>query len=131
MLTKKQVLSNHPGYRSLINAVLSSIEIEECEDIVNHGIDCGYSGFIYYADTAKFFKRHKKQIMKLLTNDAEEFGHSSIPNMIKAFSSMKLFTEDEIARAIYSGRGEYDHMVFDVCAKYAAETVCMWIVEEC
>lgn len=76
MKTKKQVLSERSDYSKLINAVISRIGMESVEDVVNHGIDGGFSGFIYTADTVKFWKTYKKDIMKMAQEMAADWGES-------------------------------------------------------
>jgi hypothetical protein len=44
---------------------------------VNNGANCGYSGFIYYMDTAPFTDRNQFQIWHLCKYYAEEFGVST------------------------------------------------------
>ena len=46
MLSKKQVIANNPQYKTLINAVYSRIGKDSIEDVVNHGINGGFNGFI-------------------------------------------------------------------------------------
>ena len=38
---------------------------EKAPDVANHGIEGGYRGFIYYAETAAFVKKHKKLIIRI------------------------------------------------------------------
>ena len=34
------------------------------KNVVNYGADSGFSGFIYYSETVKFWRTHKKQSLK-------------------------------------------------------------------
>jgi hypothetical protein len=54
MKTISQVKKQNPDYSALIHAVVSRIGKESIEDVINHGIDGGFRGFIYYTDTVKF-----------------------------------------------------------------------------
>ena len=67
MKTIKKVVSENPDYRRLINAVVSRIGKDSINDVMNHGIDGGFNGFIYYSETHAFAIRHRKQIIALLT----------------------------------------------------------------
>lgn len=58
MKTIKKVVSENPDYRRLINAVVSRIGKDSINDVNNHGIDGGYSGFIYYSETHVFAMKH-------------------------------------------------------------------------
>jgi len=51
MKTLKQVITDNSDYKTLINAVISRIGMDSVSDVVNHGIDGGFSGFIYYTET--------------------------------------------------------------------------------
>ncbi|NIU82320.1 MAG: hypothetical protein GWN64_02320, partial [Candidatus Thorarchaeota archaeon] len=44
------------------------------EDICNHGIDGGFSGFIYYTDTVEFAKANMELIVEALKSDKDDFG---------------------------------------------------------
>jgi len=82
--TKKQVLEEHSEYKVLINAVVNRAGMDSIYDIINYGIDSGYSGFIYYADTHKFAMRYRKYIILLLEKSAE-MGYEGVVEMVKGF----------------------------------------------
>ena len=84
MLTKKQVLENNEDKKILINAVIKNVGMDNVENINNHGIDGGYSGFIYYSDTHKFAMRYRKYIVPMLEEQAEEFGEDVV-KMVSGF----------------------------------------------
>ena len=93
-------------------------------DIYNHGIDGGYRGFISNRDTTAFFKRNRKEIMDLVESQAQELGDSGSLEMISSFRGMADFSQTEIAKAIYTGRGECADQIRNCLAWYAAEEVC-------
>lgn len=97
---------------------------ESARDITRHGIDGGFHGFIYYSDTMDFFKRNRKDILVILQNDVECFGSSGLLEFIKSFNCANDCTIDEIARAIYQGKGDCVEQVYNCLAWYAGETVC-------
>ena len=72
--TLKQVISENSDYKTLINAVISRIGLDSVQDVNSHGIDGGFSGFIYYSDTHKFAMRHRKDIIRLLEEMADSMG---------------------------------------------------------
>ena len=61
MKTKVQVIKENPDYKVLINAVISRIGMESVNDVMNHGISGGFSGFIYYSETHKFIERSSRK----------------------------------------------------------------------
>ena len=93
-------------------------------DVYNHGIDGGYGGFIYYTDTVAFFKRNRKEIMELAESQAQELDGVGDLEMISSFRGMADFSQTEIAKAIYTGRGECADQIRNCLAWYAAEEVC-------
>ena len=54
------------------------------EDINNHGIDGGFNGFIYYTDTHRFSMRHRKDIIRMLEQSADDFG-TEVVEMVSGF----------------------------------------------
>ena len=125
MKTQKQVIADSPEYATLIRAVIRRIGMDSVEDVTNHGVDGGFSGFIYYRDTVRFWQQHRKDIMSMLKDMGESLGENTL-DMVAGFGclrDMKLST-DEIAEALYSGRGEYADTIKNAMAWFAAEEVC-------
>jgi len=130
--TKKQVLADNSQYKTLINAVISRIGMDSINDVNNHGINGGFSGFIYYSETVAFFKRHKKDILAMAEDMAEQLGEDML-TMIGNFNCLSSgnwqnrnpdYTPTEIGEAIFSGRGEYADQIQNAMAWFAAEEVC-------
>lgn len=98
--------------------------IPTLEDITNHGIDGGFSGFIYYADTIKFFKANRHEIIELVREMAQDFGQDPI-EMVAGFNCLTndFETREEIARAIYGRVAKDDSLVANALAWFAAEEV--------
>ena len=80
---------------------------DSLEDVMNHGADSGFPGFIYYHDTCKFYARHKARINKLAEEVAESLGEDVI-EMIKNFNCIKGgdYSTSEIAKTMYGRRTE-------------------------
>ncbi len=100
---------------------------EKAADVVNHGIDCGYCGFIYYAETTAFVKKHKKLIIENITQFANEFGESFV-KVIADFNCLKNtgITENDVMLALMSPRSCDDFVLqqfYNALAWYAGETV--------
>ena len=82
----------------LNNAVLEQLGIDPSDmteddkstlsDIRNHGVDGGFCGFVYYADTIEFYDNNKADILNLASEYAEEFGQS-ISEMIASFNCVE------------------------------------------
>jgi len=92
-------------------------------DIARHGIDGGFHGFIYYVDTVAFFKRNKKAILAMADEYARDFGYSGALELFASFNCMNGFTQDEIARAIYAGKGACKEQIINCLAWFAGEEV--------
>ena len=83
---------------------------EIASDVYNHGINGGFTGFIYHADTVSFYRRNKKEIIELATSQAEEFGED-ILTMISNFNCIKgKYTTNEIFTALSRYDGEYTQL---------------------
>ena len=132
MKTKKQVISEYSDYRNLINAVISRIGMESVNDVINHGADCGFSGFIYYSDTHKFAITYRKQIVQLLEESAGSMV-KDIVNMVKSFEVFRnnpMDSEDKkvLYKYLRGGRPKQG-AITNVMAWFALEEVCRWFEE--
>lgn len=127
MKTIKKVVSENPDYRRLINAVVSRIGKDSINDVNNHGIDGGYSGFIYYSETHDFAMKHRKQIIALLTEQAESLGEEII-SMVANFGYFrrnKMDNENRMDLYKYIGGGRCEQgTITNLMAWFAAEEVC-------
>jgi hypothetical protein len=120
----------------LIKAVIDQLggERDYLQDIANHGIDGGYSGFIYYSDTIEFFKKNRKLILELVFEMAEEFGQTPI-EFVRGFNCLKntfdnaAEAEAEISRALYGRIAEDDTQVPNALAWLAGEEVARYEVD--
>ena len=126
--TKKQVLAENSEYKTLINAVYSRIGKDSIKDVNNYGINGGYSGFIYYSETAKFYSRYRKLINKLVFEMAEQLGEDS-QSMVLSFNCINSDNESrhDIALCLYGGKLSQlkdDYHVPNALAWFAAEEVC-------
>lgn len=89
---------------SLTRAVVKSLGgIEEARitfrDVVAHGADGGFRGFVYYSDTCAFFKRHREEIVARLEEDAESFG-VPVEGLISGFRVFEDCASLDLSRAI-------------------------------
>lgn len=100
------------------------------EDIARHGADVGFSGFVYYADTVSFFNRTKRNILELAESQARDFGIGML-EMVMGFRRIKNLdvTQDNVAKVLYSGRGDCADQIKNCMAWYAAEEVALAYVD--
>jgi len=54
-----------------------------------YGAAAGFSGFIYYSETCKFFEDNKDLIMQQLIEDRWSIGYNSLTEMLKSFNCFK------------------------------------------
>lgn len=146
--------SNIPA--SLIRAVVRQMGgwqsfTESAPDICRGGIDGGFHGFIYHADTLPFTKRNRAAILELAKSQADDFGQDVI-EMVAGFNCLggrtvqnrmsghgswipdpqreqerrKILGEytESVARCLYGGRtSDDDTEVLNALAWYAGEEV--------
>ena len=76
-LTVKECCKQNPAHAKLIRAVVKQLggmdndTQQIMSDILAHGIDGGFHGFIYYSDTCKFAVKYQKEINALLEEQAD------------------------------------------------------------
>jgi hypothetical protein len=66
--------------------------LEFAQDIAEHGCDAGWSGFIYYHDTTRFYDLNERIIWDALCDDAENLGVSPM-QMIAGFTIADQITD--------------------------------------
>ena len=132
MKTKTSVLRENSDYSVLINAVINRVGLDSVEDVNRHGIDGGFSGFIYYEETHKFAMRYRKLIKQLLYETAESLGENVL-TLVKdfvVFRNDKLDREEEGDLFAYLSNGRPEQgRVTNIMAWFAAEEVCRWFDE--
>lgn len=127
MKTIKKVVEENQDYRRLINAVVSRIGKESINDVIHHGIDGGFSGFIYYSETHAFAMRHRKDITKMLLEMADSLGEDVV-TMVAGFGVFrygKMDEDDKMDLYKYIGGGKCEQgTITNLMAWFAAEEVC-------
>jgi hypothetical protein len=129
--TQEKLIKSSSIPASLIRAVVRQLGgwgsfIEKAADITNHGINGGFSGFIYYTDTEKFAKANKEAILELASSQAQEVGYDSTFAMIRGFDCFKgdTLTDCELMNALCKGRNPKDGPnILNGLAWYAGEEV--------
>lgn len=96
---------------------------EMAQDVCNHGANGGFSGFIYYSETVPFAKRNKKGIVETIKDTLDYYEEcGSVPAFIAEFNCVDL-TTDQVAIALYTGKGDNVTEVYNALAFYALEEV--------
>jgi hypothetical protein len=117
------VLRQLGGGREAISAAL---------DAAQHGADSGFPGFTYTHDTTAFAKRHRVNILDMVSWQARELGEDGPVSLVKTFRCLRgavIPSEEAIAVALGGGkprstdvRWEVDH-VLNALAWWALEEV--------
>jgi hypothetical protein len=129
--TQEKLIKSSSIPASLIRAVVRQLGgwesfTEKAADITNHGINGGFSGFIYHTDTEKFAKANKDAILELASSQAQEVGFDSTFAMIRGFGCFKgdTLTDCEIMKALCKGTNPKDGPnILNGLAWYAGEEV--------
>lgn len=127
MKSKAQVLRDNSEYKTLINAVINNIGLDSVSDVNNHGIDGGFSGFIYYSETHAFAMRYRKLIVKLLEQQADEMGEEVVAMVSNfgVFRNSEMDNDDRKDLYKYLGGGRPEQgAITNVMAWFAAEEIC-------
>lgn len=101
---------------------------ENAKDVTEHGASGGFSGFIYYTDTCKFYKDHKEEIYSLLHSFAGDLGQEVI-GLVKGFACLRGSSEEEIGATLYGSSQKHDTSVANALAWFALEEVARFYVD--
>lgn len=128
-ITIKNLINNSNINPTLIRAVVKQFGGIESfnyyyQDVNNHGISGGFSGFIYYSDTVPFGKKHKKTILELAKDQCREiYGNTDLVRFFAGFNCISL-SKDEISDFLLFNDKENETQMYNAFAWYAAEEVC-------
>lgn len=88
------------------------------------GIDGGYHGFIYYADTVAFFRRNAAVILELAALVADDVGEDML-TLIQGFGCFRNDrpSQGDLGKALYQGKGEDATTILNCMAWFAGEEV--------
>lgn len=115
--------------KTLINATIEQIggwdEFKDYyEDICDHGINGGFTGFIYYHETNEFTQENFNEIMNLAKQQADKIGNSGPLDMFSHFGCFKDYTIEDIAEGLYNENSDYREIIFNGLCWYIGEEVC-------
>ena len=123
---------------SLIRAVIRQMGgfesfKQSAEDVVNIGADCGFSGFIYYTDTVRFFNNNRADIVNMAKEMADQIDEGVL-EMVQSFNCLgKDYSLDEIGQTLYGSKRDVNTQIANALAWFALEEVCrsyVYISEE-
>jgi hypothetical protein len=125
MKTIKQTITDNKQFARLINAVVKRIGKESIEDVINHGADCGFNGFIYYSDTHKFAMYYRKDILELCEYMVDAVGYKNVHDMVMSFRCVINDNENYTDLCKYIGGGRLEQCtITNAMAWFALEEVC-------
>jgi hypothetical protein len=119
--------SNLPA--SVVRAVVKKLggweEFKEtAKDVNEHGADAGFSSFIYYSDTMRFYIKHRADINAMVTEQADQLGENLL-TMVAGFRSLNgEYSEDEVGQTMYGAKHYVDTYIANALAWFALEEVC-------
>ena len=96
---------------------------QQLEDIANHGIDGGFTGFIYYDDTVEFYAQNQSDIFRYAERMAADIGESGLIGFIMSFRCAEGYTEEDIARTLYGPQEGYTETPIANCLAWFAGEV--------
>jgi len=135
MKSIKTVCDEHKDYTTVVKAVVRRIGKESITEVNEHGIKSGFSGFIYYNDTIKFWRKYRKLIVKMLEDDIEN-PRENIVEIVRRFACLvdnrtdePYYATYEIGQALYGKYNQSLDIIYNALAWFAAETVCRWFDE--
>ena len=101
---------------------------EMVPDITNHGINGGFSGWIYYTGTCEFYAKNQTLIVTLAEQLTDDMGYQSVQDMVKGFRSLDA-TLSEIGYTLYGTKRQHNTQVANALAWFAAEEVAQSFVD--
>jgi|688.fasta_scaffold492842_2 hypothetical protein len=85
---------------------------EYAEDIVNHGVDCGFPGVTTYSECVELWEKYGQEIWDYAVEQAEQLGCKNVAEMISSFKRADMLESlDEF----------YNLMVWYACEEIARE----------
>lgn len=100
---------------------------ESAPDIANHGIDGGFSGWIYYTETCQFYAKNQGVIVALV----EHWSNDSNLSPIDFVAGFHCFDADKpsVGKTLYGNKRQHDTQVANALAWFAAEEVARAFVD--
>jgi hypothetical protein len=98
-------------YIELLKAIRehSGLELAAIREAGRYGADAGWAGFTYTADGEQFYRDNQRTIVRMLSDDADEFDYPSVAAFVASFARADMTDVD----------GGYECL----CAWYVLESV--------
>lgn len=127
-LTLESFIENSNVEPSLIRAVVNNMSgweyfKDSAENVTDYGAAGGFGQFVYYYDTLKFTRKNKKAILNLCADMDQQIENIGLLGFIGSFNCISDISQDSIAKAIYTGKGDDVTNVFNALAWFALEEV--------
>ena len=101
---------------------------EIAPDITNYGIPSGFSGWIYYSETCRFYAKNRGVIVALAEEYADEFNLSPM-DFVAGFNCLDADDKPNIGRTLYGNKRQHSPIVAKSLAWFAAEEVARSFVD--
>jgi len=100
---------------------------ESAPDIANHGIDGGFSGWIYYTETCEFYAKNQALIVTLI----EQWANEALASVIDYVAGINCLGADKpsVGKTLYGNKRQHDTQVANALAWFAAEEVARSFVD--
>lgn len=95
---------------------------EHAHDVAMYGASGGFSGFIYYTDTCRFYAVNRDAILEAVRDMCDGLGEEPI-QFVRSFNCLKDATESEVGLTLYGSKKQHDTQVANVLAWFALEEV--------
>lgn len=118
-------------YQEMAEEIVENIGEDGIRDVVEHGVDAGFSGFIYYNEPSAFYRKYQHVINRMVKDMADELGENPIL-MVSSFKYLKdsNFME-EIGTCLYGGKLSDDTVyVENSLTWFAVEEICRMLEGE-
>lgn len=131
-ISHKQMLriTAQSQHKNLFRAVLrqGDFDFETLQQISNHGIDGGFSGFIYWNETIPFYNRNKRAILALAYEMINECGIDGIGQFLAGFGCLKGYSASDCEQALMSNNDD-TQVIKNALTWFAAEEAARFIVD--
>ena len=115
-------LGSHP----LADAITDQLGVEDGEeliqtlqDVCNGGANAGFGGFVYSKDMEEFFDDNKDELIKLVTEAADEFGQGVL-EFVQGFNCIGSdWSVEEIGKVLFGD--SKDSQILDGLCWFALE----------
>jgi hypothetical protein len=129
-MTLKRAMDIHPLASIVLKQLGGGREaIDSAKDAARGGADGGFHGFIYHSEITPWVRRHKREIVKAMSEMADDTG-VSLFDMVRSFGCFRNDTvkptDEELGSVMYgdgSDAGDAAPMLYSAMSWFALEEV--------